>query len=122
MTSIITPFLFVLALSLPLSEQRRPEPTGAAKGNTTKSAASSNQTANPAKTPVPPITVVVQVPPPDPAAQARQEERDVRTIRAAEHMVTLTGILIIATTITLAFIGCRLWKLARPPKRLRKAR
>jgi hypothetical protein len=52
----------------------------------------------------------VQPPPDDPAAKTRQEQREDRSVRASEHMVTLTKFLIVATVMTLMFVGWQAWE------------
>jgi hypothetical protein len=109
----------VLALLLSVSavvcasQSPAPKPSDAAKRDAPKPATSGNLTGKTAQSTTPPITVVVQEPPKDPAAQARQDEREERSVRAAEHMVTLTTCLIVATVFTLTFIGWQAWETRR---------
>ena len=57
-----------------------------------------------------PITVVVQEPPKDLAAEAEQRRRDERNVALQERMANLTQLLLIAAVMTLFFLGWQSWE------------
>lgn len=97
-------------LAVGASHPPLPKSPSAAERNPAQAAPGPNQTNAPAGNTSPPITVVVQAPPEDPATKARAEKREERSVTAAEQMVTLSVILIAATAITLGIIGWQAWE------------
>jgi hypothetical protein len=92
------------------SQQSAPKSTDATKDEPAQSAKGQRNSQSPAAAPAPPITVVVQAPPEDPAAHARQEQRDQSNTDAQKRMADLTTVLVILGGLTLLFIGWQAWE------------
>lgn len=99
-----------------MAESQPPPPklTEATEGQSPKTTDSGPPAEAPEKpSQIPPITVVVQPPPEDPAAKARQEQRDERNIAAQERIADLTKFLTALAGATLLFIGWQAWETRR---------
>jgi hypothetical protein len=85
------------------SQSPAPKTSDTTKRNATQTASQNQSPANPAQNPVPPITVVIQEPPKDVAAEAKKDQRD-------ERMVHLANTAIFVAVVTLFFLAWQSWE------------